>query len=446
MTTSSSQAKGRNSKTTSSNKSNNGSSTKPKVAKKNENKKSWKKPKDMPKRPLSAYNIFFQHQRKKIVRDRFHDNDGDEVNQEELANALKSGTGRPHRKIHGMIGFVPLARQIASDWKTLDPEEKDVFVKQASVEQERYRKELDIWKKKQEVKKQKEEDAKQQEQNALSAEQQVQEVMSGLIKQQQQQEEAQKAPAVPNTTTTNMDTNANAMMQQLLQQQQQMQQQVSSTVPTTQDQQLQNIFDGCNMEEFGDATFFPVAVEKPAGAGFPSQPQNSLLNHVMAHKHAMLKANIQAQQNATASHNNSSNNNNSAAAAAGLTLSGWPAPAGDTNLALGQLLDTSANNAQNHLGLLDLEAETMAQSLVGGGQSNNLPTDMTTPQQQQQGGNRATPEAIASMQTQLDQLVNQINFMISTILTKNQTPGANGAAQQQQQQGQTMDGLNLTSV
>ena len=112
-----------------------------KVNKSSAKKRTWKKPKDKPKRPLSAYNLFFQHERKKIIavlpEDKSVNNDG----------LTEEQRRRKHRKTHGKIGFGDLARNIAQNWKTIDNSARSIFEARADTEKARYRKELDAWKK-----------------------------------------------------------------------------------------------------------------------------------------------------------------------------------------------------------------------------------------------------------------------------------------------------------
>lgn len=312
------------------------------------NKKSWKKPKDMPKRPLSAYNIFFQHQRKKIVRERFTEQDSTAPG--ELEEALKSGTGRPHRKIHGMIGFVPLARQIAADWKNLDPVEKEVFVAKASIEQDRYRLQLSVWRKKQEQKK------------------------------------IDEAAAVAQLEQEKLTMQAKEERQQQPQQTSQQQQQNSQQFPMF-------TLDGCAMEEFGNATFFPV--DKPAGSLPASHQPNSLLGHVMAHNRAQMMANAAAAQNGN------------------LRMSALPET-------VSSILGNSNSNGNSNFTNANSQSyqDLLASSLEV---ANGIGMDQLSSNNQSNNGSDKVPgqhEAIASMQTQLDQLVNQINFMISSIQEK----------------------------
>jgi hypothetical protein len=103
-------------------------------------KRTWKKPKDKPKRPLSGYNLFFQSERKKLI-----------AMLPEVANLEENGlTERErkakHRKMHGKIGFAELARNIAKKWNNLDDTEKAVFEACAHTEKEKYQEELDKWK------------------------------------------------------------------------------------------------------------------------------------------------------------------------------------------------------------------------------------------------------------------------------------------------------------
>jgi HMG (high mobility group) box len=92
---------------------------------------------------LSAYNIFFQAERERIVFGETKAQDPDE----------SEGVVGPrlHRKTHGKIGFADLARNIGAKWKSLPDTHKRPYTSQAEREQDRYRRELEDWKKTQEV-------------------------------------------------------------------------------------------------------------------------------------------------------------------------------------------------------------------------------------------------------------------------------------------------------
>eukprot|EP00934_Nitzschia_sp_Nitz4_P002439 Nitzschia sp. Nitz4//scaffold66_size103028//18407//19408//NITZ4_004491-RA/size103028-processed-gene-0.2-mRNA-1//1//CDS//3329556329//2434//frame0 len=102
--------------------------------KKRRRKKKWKKPKDKPTRPLSAYNLFFQAERSLML--------GDDAPSEELENLKK----RVHCKTHGKIGFAEMARAIGAKWKTLESEKRKRFEDEARKEKDRYLVELAAWK------------------------------------------------------------------------------------------------------------------------------------------------------------------------------------------------------------------------------------------------------------------------------------------------------------
>jgi hypothetical protein len=84
--------------------------------------------KNKPKRALSAYNFFFQAQRRKILKDT-------PTRQE----------GKPRRS-HGKIGFKALAMEVAKQWKSISNEDKAEFLEMAARDKDRYTQALSDWK------------------------------------------------------------------------------------------------------------------------------------------------------------------------------------------------------------------------------------------------------------------------------------------------------------
>jgi hypothetical protein len=84
-------------------------------------KRKIRRSKGMPKRPLSAYNFFFQEERKRHVQ-----------------NGALGGKrkGLPGRAIGGFAG---LAREVAARWKELDAASRKVYDEWATREQRRYK-------------------------------------------------------------------------------------------------------------------------------------------------------------------------------------------------------------------------------------------------------------------------------------------------------------------
>lgn len=81
-----------------------------------------------PKRPLSAYNWFFQTERQRI-----------------LDETPTRKEGKPRRS-HGKIGFADLARMIAAKWKSLSKEERQSYDEKAAIDKQRYQREMEEWK------------------------------------------------------------------------------------------------------------------------------------------------------------------------------------------------------------------------------------------------------------------------------------------------------------
>jgi len=111
--------------------------------------KPWKKPKDMPKRPLSAYNLFFKDERERIKSAR----DAAEASPSSQADSESDTAASTSTKAKSGLGFAKLAQTIAKRWKELDPETRAPYEMQAAKDKERYDKEVAVWREEQRSKK-----------------------------------------------------------------------------------------------------------------------------------------------------------------------------------------------------------------------------------------------------------------------------------------------------
>uniref|UniRef100_A0A7S4SH20 HMG box domain-containing protein n=1 Tax=Ditylum brightwellii TaxID=49249 RepID=A0A7S4SH20_9STRA len=144
-----------------------GTNTYAKGAKK---KKRRKKEKGAPKRPLSAYNIFFREERKKILEgtpgDSVREGCGENGEKKSPYCAYKetiktSPTRQSRKRPHGKISFEHLAKTIGARWRELDPEQLAYYKAVAGEETQKYAKLVKEYDGKvKRTKHQKEEDAK----------------------------------------------------------------------------------------------------------------------------------------------------------------------------------------------------------------------------------------------------------------------------------------------
>ena len=88
-----------------------------------------------PKRPLSAYNIFFKEERQRILEELPES----EVSKKEPTRA------RRRKKPHGKIDFQSLAKTVGKRWQSLPPEGVRHYKEKANQDLARYRQEMEIY-------------------------------------------------------------------------------------------------------------------------------------------------------------------------------------------------------------------------------------------------------------------------------------------------------------
>lgn len=86
-----------------------------------------KKPRDMPTRPLSAYNFFFREQRGKILEER-------------EAEAAAKGVMPDKSDLFAILG-----KTIAARWKSQSDEQRAKYKKLAQEDMKRYRADMDTY-------------------------------------------------------------------------------------------------------------------------------------------------------------------------------------------------------------------------------------------------------------------------------------------------------------
>ena len=96
-----------------------------------------KQPKDKPKRPLSAYNIFFKEERARLLQ-----------KLDDAKAAEKAGDDEEDeddKKTPSKIGFENLAKIIGSKWQDLTPAEVEYYKEKAGEDMKRYKSEMETY-------------------------------------------------------------------------------------------------------------------------------------------------------------------------------------------------------------------------------------------------------------------------------------------------------------
>lgn len=107
-------------------------------------KPSKRKPKDKPKRPLSAYNYFFKEERVKILKAVLGE-DGKEVNPTDVDPDMDDEILKRLKKDGGKVSFEEMGKLIGQRWKVISAERKAHYDALAKADTERYKKEMEAY-------------------------------------------------------------------------------------------------------------------------------------------------------------------------------------------------------------------------------------------------------------------------------------------------------------
>lgn len=113
-----------------------------------------KKPKDKPKRPLSAYNFFFKEEREKILKIVLGDNEKNtELNSDpESEDYISDDMMERLKKDGGKVSFEEMGKLIGQRWKNIDPDRLSKYSEMAAEDTDRYKKEMQSYNGRQEAK------------------------------------------------------------------------------------------------------------------------------------------------------------------------------------------------------------------------------------------------------------------------------------------------------
>jgi len=111
-----------------------------------------KKPKDKPKRPLSAYNFFFKEEREKILKVVLAEDPSKIQTNPEADDYLDEAAIGRLKKEGGKVSFEEMGKIIGQRWKNIDPDRLSTYSEMASEDTERYKTEMQAYNGRQEAK------------------------------------------------------------------------------------------------------------------------------------------------------------------------------------------------------------------------------------------------------------------------------------------------------
>eukprot|EP00980_Cylindrotheca_fusiformis_P028412 scaffold22599_cov139-Cylindrotheca_fusiformis.AAC.3 len=111
-----------------------------------------KKPKDKPKRPLSAYNFFFKEEREKIIKVVLAEDPSKVQTDPEADDFLDEAAIGRLKKEGGKVSFEEMGKIIGQRWKNIDPDRLSTYSEMASEDTERYKTEMQAYNGRQEAK------------------------------------------------------------------------------------------------------------------------------------------------------------------------------------------------------------------------------------------------------------------------------------------------------